>query len=357
MTPLDALRIAAAFGSDVRDASVDVLPGGYSNENCRVCGPAVDIVARRYGRLHVSRAALAFEHAVAEHIAARISEIAAPLHAPDGDTLLFDEGSYVAALPWVEGVTGLRDPQTAAGAARALARFHIAGRDLHVAGGMRTTRFLGIVPWLVARFRRFAAADSPVARALPWDDMIVALAASIARAAPAGARLPTAIVHGDPNPGNVVVRDGGVRALIDFDFVHESERFYDVGALVDEFARDDDDAELAIGRIGPIVAAYDAEAPLTLDERMLLPDAMLRHAATLVWYVVTRHGERTPGDIGGAARYAAGCVKSRVVRKIFVMPPKIAAMLLWFVLGMGVCLVAVMTWHPWTCTWNGNCGS
>jgi hypothetical protein len=31
---------------------------------------------------------------------------------------------------------------------------------------------------------------------------------------------------------------------------------------------------------------------------------MLRRAATLVWYVVTRHGERVPGDTGGAPRYA-----------------------------------------------------
>jgi Ser/Thr protein kinase RdoA (MazF antagonist) len=65
------------------------------------------------------------------------------------------------------------------------------------------------------------------------------------------------------------------------------------------------------------VAAYDAEAPLTADERDLLPDAMLRHAATLVWYVVTRHGERTPGDVGGAPRYAARvCEIARSVESI-----------------------------------------
>jgi hypothetical protein len=37
----------------------------------------------------------------------------------------------------------------------------------------------------------------------------------------------------------------------------------------------------------------------------VIPEAMLRHAATLTWYVVTRHGERAPGDVGGAPRYAA----------------------------------------------------
>lgn len=305
MTADDALRLAAAFGVDTAGAEAHRLPGGYSNENWRVRAPAAAVVVRRYGRLHVSRAALVFEHAIAEHIAARIPEVAAPLRDAAGATLLLDDGAYVAVLPWIDGTTGSRDPLTAAAAARALARFHVAGRDLHVAGGMRTTRFLGIVPWLVARFKRFAAAESRVARALPWDELIVALAASIARAAPRAARLPNAIVHGDPNPGNVVVRDGAVRALIDYDFVHESERVYDLGAFVDEFARVDDDAALTLDAIAPLVAAYDAHAPLTADERVLLPDAMLRHAATLVWYVVSRHGERIPGDVGGAPRYAA----------------------------------------------------
>jgi homoserine kinase type II len=305
MTADDALRLAGAFGVDVRDAQTERLSGGYSNESWRVCGPAASAVVRRYGRLHVSRAALVFEHAVAEHLAARMTEVVAPLRDPAGQTLLFDDGAYVAVLPWVDGTTGARDPHTAAGAARALARFHVAGREMHVAGGLRSTRFLGILPWLVARFKRFAAAESPVARALPWDDLIVALAASTARVVPRASRLPHAIVHGDPNPENVVTRDGSVRALIDFDFVHESERVYDVGALVDEFARADDDAALSFERIGDLIAAYGAEAPLTEDERELLPDAMLRHAATLVWYVVTRHGERMPGDVGGAPRYAA----------------------------------------------------
>jgi Ser/Thr protein kinase RdoA (MazF antagonist) len=242
---------------------------------------------------------------VAAHLEARGAGVRAPLIDAAGASLHVEDGAFVAALPWVDGETGARDPATGAGAAQALARFHLAGRDLHLAGGLRSTRFLGIMPWLIACFQRFAAADSPVARALPWDDLIVALSAATARLATRARMLPPAILHGDPNPGNVVVRDGRVRALIDFDFVHESERVYDVGALLDEFGRADDDGPLAYSRLGPLVAAYEAEARLTAEERAALPDAMLRHAATLVWYVVSRHGERTPGDVGGAPRYAA----------------------------------------------------
>ena len=305
MTEDGALRIAADFGVDVRAAHANELRGGYSNESWHVYGPAADIVVRRYGRLHVTRAALLFEHAVAQHLAAKLAIVRAPLADATGDTLRSEGGAFVGAIPWIGGSTGARDDASAQSAARALARFHLAGRDMHVSGGMRSTRFLGLVPWLIARFRRFAAPDSPLARALPWTDMIVALSASTARTVRRAASVPHAIVHGDPNPANFVMNDGDVRGMIDFDFVHETERIYDVGAFIDEFARTDDDAPLALERIAPLLAAYESEATLTSDERALLPDAMLRRAATLVWYVITRHGERTPGDIGGAPRYAA----------------------------------------------------
>ena len=126
------------------------------------------------------------------------------------------------------------------------------------------------------------------------------------RVAPRAASLPHVVVHGDPNPANVVTRRcrRGARAAR-LDFAHETERVYDVGVLLDEFARDGEDAPLRLERIGPIVDAYAEVAPLTSDERALVADAMLRHAATLVWYVATRHGERMPGDVGGAPRYAA----------------------------------------------------
>ncbi len=40
-----------------------------------------------------------------------------------------------------------------------------------------------------------------------------------------------------------------------------------------------------------------------------------------------------------------------------MMAPKVIAALLWIALAAGVLLIAVMTWHPWTCTWNGICRS
>lgn len=306
MTPAEALAVAAGFGIDVAGAHASVLAGGYSNVVVRVDARAGSYAVRRYGALHVSRAAIAFEHVVTAHAAARMAEVVAPLRDASGATLrTAPGGGPVAVYPYVAGETGRRDLAAGRAAAAVLARFHRAVRDVHVAGGMRSARFLGVLPWLRERFTRWAA-DPLVARKLGWSALVAATTAATARAAPLAGELPHVIVHGDVNPGNVVAdENGAVRGLIDFDFAHESERVYDLGVLLDEFARAADDAPLDAGRIAPLLQAYGEEAPLAPAERALLPEAMLRRAATLVWYVASRHGERTPGDVGGAPRYAA----------------------------------------------------
>jgi Ser/Thr protein kinase RdoA (MazF antagonist) len=290
----------------VDGAGAVALEGGYSNETVRIDARAGRFVVRRYGRLHVTRAAIAFEHAVVAHAAQQLREVVAPLRDAAGGTILTPpSGGSAAVFPYIEGTTGRRDLATACAAARVLARFHRAMHDVHLAGGMRSARFIGMLAWLRERFTRFAA-DPLVARTLDWDALVVAITAATARVAPRAAALPHVVVHGDPNPGNVVsVQAGEVHGLIDFDFAHETERVYDVGTLLDEFARDDDDGPLVLARVAPLLVAYAHEAPLTREERELVPEAMLRRAATLVWYVATRHGERVPGDVGGAPRYAA----------------------------------------------------
>ena len=261
---------------------------------------------RRYGRLHVTRAALAFEHAVEAHAAVRMPEVVAPLRDAEGSTIAGAPGGGLAAVfPYIEGETNRRDPATMRAAARVLARFHRAMHDVHVAGGMRSTRFVGHLPWLRERFNRFAS-DPLVARALDWSALVTATTAATARIAPLAATLPHVVVHGDANPGNfVTTAPGEVSGLIDFDFVHETERAYDLGTFLDEFARPHFAAPLDLALIGPLLDAYASEAPLAASERELVPEAMIAHAATLAWYVVTRHGERVPGDVGGAPAYAA----------------------------------------------------
>lgn len=300
MTASDALDYVRAWGFDPVMATE--LHGGFSNTSFAVrLSDGRSVVARRYGRLHLTRNAVFYEHAVQRYTAARGDVNLAPCEDGAGETLRFIDGAYVAVLPYVVGETGHRDHL--ASAAALLARFHRATIGFHAARP-RGTRSLGTLGWLRHRFVRFAA-DPSLARALDWDSLIVAVAGATARLAPRVAQLPLGVVHGDAHCDNVVSRAGAAHALIDFDFVHETERAYDVATAADAYARVDEDAALDPARFLAFARAYDAHAPLTVAEWASLWDLAIRRSAMTVWYVVTRHGERARGDVGGAPRYVA----------------------------------------------------
>lgn len=302
MTADDARAYAAAWGFEPLEAVA--LAGGYSNASYRVATrDRGDVVVRRYGRLHVTRNAVAYEHAVMRYVAARASFARAPYEDASGATMRSIDGGVVAVLPFVSGTTGDRDARAAASSAAMLANFHRATIGFRAAHP-RGARTLGTLDWLRERFARFAA-DPAIAGALDWRAAIAAVAAARARIAPLAPQLPLGVVHADAHPDNVVCAEGRAIALIDFDFVHETERAYDVATAADAYARRDEDAPLDHERFLAYARAYDAVAKLSLAEWDALYDLAIRRAAMLVWYVVTRHGERVRGDVGASARYVA----------------------------------------------------
>ncbi|MBD5634397.1 MAG: phosphotransferase [Candidatus Eremiobacteraeota bacterium] len=297
MTAGAARRLAEACG--IPAEPVRERAGGYSNEAwlARASGERL-VVVRRYGRLNVSRSALFYEHAVMRHASERTAFVYAPLETA-GESLRLLEGRFVGMLPFVPGETGER--RAFAPAAQTLARFHRAMHGFR-ANRPRATRTLGTLAWLRERFVRFAH-DPTLARAVDWNVAIAAVAGATARIAPRVTRLPLGVVHGDAHPDNVVTRMGTAVALIDFDFTHESERAYDVATAADSYARDAEDGALDARRFAAFVRGYDAALPLAPDEWSVLWDMAIRRSAMLVWYVVTRHGERRRGDVGRAPVY------------------------------------------------------
>ncbi len=307
MTADDARRIAAEFGVAVDPTKPAVrFATGITNEVWRVG----EVTVRRYGRLHVARAALTFEHNVLAHLAARTSVVRAPLAHANGATLLLDEGSYVGVFPYVPGTTGARDAAAADGNARALARVHRAAQDIHLRTGMRSSRTLGQFAWLRERFQGFAN-DPAIARALPWDGLIAALATATVWVAPHITELPHCVVHGDPHPENIVRENGVTTALIDFDFAHETERVYDVAAAADEHARADDDAPLDPAAFRKFVAAYREEAPLAEAERRSMAAHLIRRNAIQTWHAIAGVVGRDAAALRRAERYAARCLAVR----------------------------------------------
>jgi len=300
MTADDALRVAAHFG--IGGVAAAELPGGWVNDNwlvtARTGGAAY--VARRYGRMHVTRRAVFFEHAVMRHAGARLREVRAPLLDAGGESILLDGGAFNAVFPYVTGTTG--DRHSTREAAALLARLHLALADFHAARP-RATRTVGVLAWLRDRILRFAAQPA-LAQRLPWDELALALARAQTRIRERAGALPLTTVHGDPHPDNFVVDNARITGLLDFDFSHETERAFDVGSGMDAFARADEDGELETETALAFALAYHAAAPLSEAEWALLPDFMLRRNAFLIWYVVSRHGQRAFGEIGNADRYA-----------------------------------------------------
>jgi homoserine kinase type II len=309
MTADDARRLARHFGGSVADDTPATrFVDGITNEVWRVGAYTV----RRYGRVHVTRAALAFEHAVVAHLAARTTLVRAPLADPLRETLVLDDGAFVAVFPYVPGTTGARDASARGGAARGLAEIHRAARDLHVRGGMRSSRTLGQLSWLRERFQRFAQ-EPALARELPWDALILAVASATVDVAPLVTALPHVIVHGDPHPDNVVREAGRTTGFLDFDFAHETERVYDLAAAADAFARADDDAPLDTDAFRAFVATYAEEAPLANAEHRVMAAHLVRRNAVQTWHAIANASDRDAAAFARARRYAARCTQVRTL--------------------------------------------
>jgi Ser/Thr protein kinase RdoA (MazF antagonist) len=88
--------------------------------------------------------------------------------------------------------------------------------------------------------------------------------------------LPTQLIHGDCNSGNVLVSNGQVSGFIDFDHLPVGQRLYDLAYYLVHRRRElvaDDTSFLAA--VASYVAGYHRSNPLSDAERAALPAAML----------------------------------------------------------------------------------
>ena len=100
------------------------------------------------------------------------------------------------------------------------------------------------------------------------------------------------VIHGDPNPGNVLTTDAGM-GFIDFGDIVKAPLVFDV-AIAASYLRVFDANPLQF--IVPFVAAYHAVMPLTPQEGELLFDLVRTRLATTNSLLYWRLGARGQGD-------------------------------------------------------------
>ena len=93
--------------------------------------------------------------------------------------------------------------------------------------------------------------------------------------------LPKQIIHRDPNPGNIIVKDGKLSGFIDFDLTEKNVRLFDpcylsTAILSESFVEDDKDKLNKWSMIfKQILSGYDSLIPLSKEEKAAIPYIIL----------------------------------------------------------------------------------
>ena len=105
------------------------------------------------------------------------------------------------------------------------------------------------------------------------------------------ATLPTQVIHGDANPGNVLLAAGSI-GFIDFGDSVRAPRIFDV-AIAASYLRDNNEP---LRLLRPFLAAYTQLLPLTPGETELLFHLVRARLATTITLLYWRLSDRPPGD-------------------------------------------------------------
>jgi Ser/Thr protein kinase RdoA (MazF antagonist) len=220
----------------------DRLAGGYANDIFRLDADGAAYVVR-VQRRPVDAAGLAWEHGFLRALAPRLHDVVAPVAATDGSTFFRRGEDAVAVLPFVEGTPAEPDRDRSA-AAEALARFHSASADLDLPPRPGLARLHELRAAIDSG--RYFAAIGPHANPLPpgIEERAAEIEAAQAWALNFLDRPPltTAAIHGDLFPGNVLVRDGRVVAVVDWEEANTDWIAYDLANAMWEFCGHDEDA-------------------------------------------------------------------------------------------------------------------
>ncbi|WP_168217752.1 phosphotransferase enzyme family protein [Occultella kanbiaonis] len=277
MTDLDVAAILAEYGLRATGPAVP-LTGGEDNRNLRVAtdGPEVVLRAYRFSGPEKIRAELRLVAFLAEHG----YPTPAPLRTRGGEVLAM-AGSPVALFPLVPGAI----PETVTVPLAEQVGELLAGQHLLTAGWADAR-----IPTIDRRgvIDRALASRPDLDGVAEWHTQLRRFlhdhGADLARLD----ELPTGPLHHDLHRHNLLVTDGTVTAVLDFDELNEGPLVLDLARALQYLALDRDDGRLPRDLADAVVAGYDRNRALTAAERRLLPVALdlvgiVDAAGVLMW--------------------------------------------------------------------------
>lgn len=223
--------------------SAQRLTGGYANDVYLLKGDWPVVLHVKYPPLDLQ--SMAWEHRLLELLEPRLAEIPAPLRALDGQTFLLWEERPLWLTPYVPGKAAESTDRRAVGAA--LGKLHAVQLDVDPRPGHPRLRDLPLPP-----VRPMPAAfDS-------WLPLIADARAEtiemISRLANTR-RLTDGVTHNDIFPGNVLVHDGRVAALLDWEEADVDWLVWDLASSLLHFSSTAD-GDLDMSAVEDFLDAY-----------------------------------------------------------------------------------------------------
>ena len=255
--------LLSRFGAEAAD--VLEIEEGWENLNVRVTHADGRLLVRRYRVQSVRN--IDFEVETLLACRARGYPVAAPLADDAGSYVHQLDGRPAVVFEYVDGVHPEQHDPGKVG--RWMAAFHNA-LDGFVPSVEKVNSYWTDVGWLESQLDtlQFADVRAEVYRYVRED-------------LPDLSGVRHGIVHADWYPGNLLVRDGELVAVLDFD-----RSYY--GPLIRDLTHD-----VALGGDDEIVRAYESIRPLTDNERSLLQDTAVWGA--LIQAVPTFTGRQASG--------------------------------------------------------------
>ncbi len=237
----DLREVVARWLPGVRVDSVEPLTGGDVNAVYRVDAGAGTYALRVYAA-ETSAEMVMWEHTLLGRISGVVPEVVAPLMTSDGATFVERDARAVSLWPFVEGRRLDRligDDRLAA--ARMLGRLHAALGDLDGIEARPGYLRWADVDWREHRLWSWSRADRAEIGARVdlggFERELEDLPAAV-RELDASA-LPLRAIHGDYYSDNLLLADGEVSAVLDWDECRVDWRAWEIAGAVWSFCRDE----------------------------------------------------------------------------------------------------------------------